>query len=118
MTQDEEWEELGSQLREARKYRGYSQEEIADYLNVSRSFVALVENGQRKIDSDQLQNLADLYNTTTDELTSGFEARNGKNGQIELLARASQDLADEDKEEILRFAEFLKGWQPREGENE
>lgn len=115
MTQDEEWEELGSQLREARKYRGYSQEEIADYLNVSRSFVALAENGQKKIDSDQLQSLADLYNTTTDELTSGFE---GENEQIELLARASQDLADEDKEEVLQFAKFLEGWQPQKEENE
>ncbi|MFB1064840.1 helix-turn-helix domain-containing protein [Natrinema sp. H-ect4] len=114
MTQDGDWEELGRQLRKARKYRGYSQEEIADYLNASRSYIALVENGQKKIDSDQLQSLADLYNTTTDELTGDLEAKTGENRQIDLLARASQDLADEDKEEVLRFAKFLKGW-PSEG---
>lgn len=118
MTQDTEEEELGNQLSEARKYRGYSQKEIADYLGVSQSFVALVENGQKTINSDQLQSLADLYNTTTDELTSDFEGEKGENGRIEVLARASQDLEDQDKEEVLRFAKFLKGWQSGKEENE
>lgn len=118
MTEDkEEWQELGKRLRDAREYRGYSQQEIANLLDISRSSVSLIENGERKIDSIELKELADFYNISTDELIGDSSAESGNDG-LELAARATEGLTPEDREEVLRFAEFLRTRNSGGGEDE
>lgn len=99
-------EEIGKRLREERKYRGYSQEEIAEYLGVSRATVSQMENGNRKIKPTELQNLADLYEMPIDVLVEG--TMDESNEDVAMLARTTKDLSDEDRREVLRFAQFLK----------
>lgn len=107
-TAKDEWKELGARLREAREYRGYSQEDIANCLNISRSSVSLLENGERKIDSVEMKKLADFYDTSVDALIGDLDADAEMQEEVALLARAAEDLSPEDREEVLRFAEFLK----------
>ena len=58
---DEARKTLGERLREAREYLGFSQEEVATYLQVSRSALSNIESGQRKVDALELKKLASLY---------------------------------------------------------
>lgn len=104
----DEWEKLGNRLRDARQYRGYSQQEIADFLDISRSSVSLIENGDRKINSIELRNLANFYNTSIDNLIGESLEGIGDHDEIEMVARTTKDLTPEDREEVLRFAEFLR----------
>jgi transcriptional regulator with XRE-family HTH domain len=114
MPKKQEWRKLGKRLSETRKYRGYSQKEIAEYLGISRSSVSLIENGERKIDSIEHQELANFYNTSIDKLAGGSTE---EDYEIELVARATEELSAKDREEVLRFAEFLRAKQP-EAEDE
>lgn len=59
---------LGNRLAELRKEHGYSQEELADKLGVSRQAVSKWECGEASPDTDNLIELAKLYNTSLDEL--------------------------------------------------
>lgn len=59
---------LGNRLADLRKEHGYSQEELAEKLGVSRQAVSKWECGEASPDTDNLIELARLYNTSLDEL--------------------------------------------------
>jgi transcriptional regulator with XRE-family HTH domain len=47
---DEERRRLGDRLRDARKYLGLKQEEVATYLKIPRTALTDIENGQRRVE--------------------------------------------------------------------
>lgn len=61
-----------NRLYELRKQHGYSQDELADMLGVSRQAVSKWERSESSPDTDNLIALARLYNVSLDELL-GFE---------------------------------------------
>ena len=56
---------------ELRKHFGYSQEELADAIGVSRQAVSKWERGESSPDTDNLIELARLYHISLDELVNG-----------------------------------------------
>src|SRR6266542_2100542 len=99
---------MGERLRRAREYLGYSQEEVAKYLGVSRSAMSNIETGQRKVDALELKKLAGLYKRPVTYFT-GEDAQDPAVGEdIAHLARKAADLSAEDRAELGRFADFLR----------
>jgi transcriptional regulator with XRE-family HTH domain len=106
---------LGERLREAREYLGFSQEEIASYLSVPRSALSLMETGQRKVDALELKKLANVYKRPIGYFT-GDIAEEVVGADVKHLARKVADLSADDREELSRFADFLRARkQSREG---
>ena len=60
--------ELANRLAELRKEHGLSQEELADKLQVSRQAISKWERGEASPDTDNLIELAKIYNISLDEL--------------------------------------------------
>lgn len=60
--------ELGNHLFDARKKCGFSQEEVAEKLGVSRQTISKWETGETLPDIRQAKRLAGLYHLTLDEL--------------------------------------------------
>ena len=60
--------EIANRLVELRKKNGYSQEELADKLGLSRQAVSKWERAESSPDTDNLICLAKLYNISLDEL--------------------------------------------------
>lgn len=60
--------EIANRLVELRKEKGYSQEELAERLGVSRQAVSKWERGESSPDTDNLIELAKLYNISLDDL--------------------------------------------------
>jgi transcriptional regulator with XRE-family HTH domain len=52
---------LVEKLRTARREAGLDQEEVAEILKVSQSYVSKIESGQRRIDVVQLKAFARIY---------------------------------------------------------
>jgi len=99
---------LRERLREAREYLGFSQEEVAAYLDVSRSALSNIESGQRKVDALELKKLASLYKRPVSYFT-GEEAEGPSYGEdIAHLARKASELSADDRAELGRFADFLR----------
>src|ERR1700716_4228889 len=67
---DIERRKLGEKLRRAREYVGFSQDEVASLLKLSRTAVTNIESGQRKVEALELKRLADLYRRPVDHFTS------------------------------------------------
>lgn len=106
---DAERRRLGEKLRQAREYVGYSQDEVAGFLKVPRTAVTNMESGQRKVDALELKRLAELYRQPVSHFTGDDnEAGSTLPTDVAHLARQAATLSRKDREELGRFAEFLK----------
>ena len=65
--------EMAERLQKLRRKAGYSQEQTAELLGISRQAVSKWESGQGKPDLDNLVCLAEIYNTSADYILSGIE---------------------------------------------
>jgi transcriptional regulator with XRE-family HTH domain len=105
-----EMETLGQRLRSAREYLGLSQELVAERLGIPRASVSAIENGKRKVSSLEVNRLAKLYKVPVTQILSGepegIEAIPDES--FRALFRATRDLGDKDREQVLRFAQFLR----------
>lgn len=55
-------------LKSLRKKAGYSQVELADMLNLSKSTIAMYEVGSRMPDYDMMKRISELFNVSMDYL--------------------------------------------------
>jgi transcriptional regulator with XRE-family HTH domain len=106
---DGEYAAMGARLRQAREYLGLSQEAVAEALGVPRASVSAMESGRRKVSSLELRNLARLYKRPLDWFYTSETEPIAEDETVSALFRATKNLKQEDKEQVLRFAEFLKG---------
>src|SRR5579859_3405963 len=98
---------LGERLREAREYLGFSQEEVAVFLSISRSALSLIETGQRKVDALELKKLAGLYKHPVGYFTGEETEEISFGADVKHLARKVSELSPDDRKELVRFADFL-----------
>lgn len=99
---------LGERLREARKYLGLKQEEVATYLKIGRTALTDIESGQRRVEAIELTRLAQLYRQSVGYFTGEDKASAALPVDVAHLARRVADLSAEDREELSRFAEYLR----------
>ena len=68
---------LADKIIELRKKNGWSQEELAERLNVTRQSVSKWESAQSTPDLDKILKLAEVFGVTTDYLlkNEGYEAK-------------------------------------------
>ena len=68
---------ISRNLKSLRKKNQYTQEEIAEKINVSRQSVAKWENGESNPDIESCIQLANLYNVKLDDLVNHSEEETG-----------------------------------------
>lgn len=64
---------LSDRLQVLRKSHNFSQEQLAEKLNVSRQAISKWESGQANPDINNLLKLSDIYQTSTDYILTGKE---------------------------------------------
>jgi transcriptional regulator with XRE-family HTH domain len=105
---EEQRRRLGDRLREARKYLGLKQEEVANYLKIPRTALPDIESGQRRVEAIELTRLAKLYRQPVAYFTGEDEASASLPVDVAHLARQAADLSQQDRDELARFAEYLR----------
>lgn len=100
---------LAERLRTEREYLGLSQDQVARVLELPRAAVSAFETGRRKVSSVELARLAKLYGTTPNRLL-GSEMP--VDDRATKLFRATNKLSEHDKDQVLRFVEFLSNASP------
>ncbi|MBO5417266.1 MAG: helix-turn-helix transcriptional regulator [Clostridia bacterium] len=87
--------EFNEKLQELRKQKGLTQEELAEFLYVSRTAISKWESGRGYPNIDSLKAIAKFFGVTIDELLSGDE----------LLTIAEEDTRQKEK----HFRDFVYG---------
>ena len=82
---------LGSKLKELRKSRGLTQDDIAEKFGLSRGSVSNWEKGRRRPSVRQLEVLANYYNVSLDF----FAEETNTNEVVDILERAKTLLKDD-----------------------
>jgi transcriptional regulator with XRE-family HTH domain len=59
---------LGARVREKRLKKGYTQDKLADLTGVSNPHISNIERGQTKVSLPTLVDIANVLDTTVDEL--------------------------------------------------
>lgn len=104
---EEKRRKIGSRLRDARKYLGLKQEEVAEYLKIPRTSLTDIEHGQRRLDALELTRLAKLYRHPVSYFTGEESSTEALPADVAHLARKAADLSEQDREELARFADYL-----------
>ena len=96
-------QQLASRLRQARRNRGLSQQEVAMKLGLPRPAISHIETGQRRVEAIELAELARIYGQSINHFTNlAVEA------QFDRLVRVTGDFTDEEHDELMRYVEQLK----------
>jgi transcriptional regulator with XRE-family HTH domain len=98
--------DLADRIRKERTYVGLSQADVAEALGISRAAVSALETGKRRVTGLELGRMAELFGTSVDRLL-GRDVPADETTTA--LFRATKSLTEADKEQVLRFAEFLRG---------
>ncbi len=105
---EQEWRQLGERLRESREYLGLSQEAVAAYLEIPRAAISAMENGKRKVSSVELRKLAQLYKRPYAYFLGDEAGEPEADETTKALFRMTREMTEGDREQVLRFAQFLK----------
>jgi transcriptional regulator with XRE-family HTH domain len=100
----EEQAKIAARLREAREYVGLLQEEVASALGIPRASVSALESGKRRVTGLEVRRLARIYHRPVGWLLGEEDTALS---DAEPLFRATESLSDQDREQVLRFAQFL-----------
>jgi len=102
----ESWADVGDRIRQAREYLGFAQADVAEALGVSRPTISALESGKRKVSSLELKKLAQVLRRPVEYFLG---APTGEaDDTIGAIYRAARELSDQDREQVRRFAEFLR----------
>jgi transcriptional regulator with XRE-family HTH domain len=97
----------GRNIKAFRERLFLSQQEVADFLGVSREMISYWENGQREISLKILEKLSDLFGV---ELINLLE-ENEDIAQVDLaFAFRTEDLTKSDLEQISTFNKIVRNY--------
>ncbi len=112
-------EKVAKRIKKLRELRGFSQEDIADRLNISRSAYERMENGKSQSWATHLANLADVFEVSPeyfvkeDTQVQNNESQEGglslqNNGTINTINYLSEKLIEQYEKRIEYLERLLK----------
>lgn len=99
---------LSENIRNLRKQKGYSQEQLADKLNVVRQTVSKWEKGYSVPDADMLEELADIFDVSVGDLLGKEILTEEKTTDIGELVKQLKILNDYLAEKVRRRKKFKR----------
>ena len=101
---------VGKRMKTLRKQAGYTQEQIADALDVTVAFISNIENDRVKMNLRVLSYYAKLLNVSIDYLLRPESDENGEKDDVlnKEILRLLEKFSTDDKEKFVK--DFVKAW--------
>jgi transcriptional regulator with XRE-family HTH domain len=97
---------LGRRIREERTNRNLTIEQLSELVNLSPSYLGLVERGERGLSVEKLIKIADVFGIAVDSLLQdGTESTVSRFAELEALM---SNMRDEDIRFIVEFVKLFK----------
>ena len=98
---------IGNFLKEQRKEKGLTQEQLAEHFNVSRRTVSRWETGNNLPDLDLLIEMDDYYHLDLRELLDGQRKQMDTNEEVEDTVRKVAEYNNENKLKVMKRMNLL-----------
>lgn len=103
---------LSKRLKYLRNKNDKTQQEVANYLNISRPRYAQYESGKRQPDYDMLKQIAKYFHVSVDYLLSTTDNPNQEKAEdppvVSKAYHALDELDEEDIKKVEEYIEFIK----------
>lgn len=99
---------LGEKIYQLRKQKGYSQEELAEKLNISRQSVSLWENNQTVPSIDCLIELSKLFGVTLDEICGNNIDDNNKKTLEDALSETTFEFTEKKARKLIKILQSTR----------
>ncbi len=97
---------LGEKIREARKAKGYTLEQLAEILDVSTTFIGQIERAKGIPSLDTLVKIANALDISTDSLLFGeLNARAADDHFMKRISELTSDFTTKEKAILLKNIE-------------
>ena len=93
---------IGKRIQIRRKQQGYTQEQLAEMMNVSIQMVSNLERGNKAIRIDNLINLTQILDISTDYILTGKETQY----DIQALTTHIAQLPDRDRKMVEMLVDY------------
>jgi transcriptional regulator with XRE-family HTH domain len=95
---------INNRLANARDYIGLTVESVSELLNLPLEYMLKIENGQEEPKIEDLEKFSKLYKHSVNYfLNNDYSFKS----DVEVLARATSDLSEIDREHVMRFSSIL-----------
>lgn len=93
---------IGKRIQNRRKELGYTQEQLAEMMNVSVQMVSNLERGNKAIRIDNLINISQIMNISTDYILTGKQNQQ----DISNLSEQISGLSPKDRKMIALLVDY------------
>ncbi len=101
--------ETGIRIKRIREYRNYTQQYMADNLELSQNAYCKIENGTTKLTTDRLESIAKILDVPVESiLSSEKQVFNLENNTIDKFYGYIENLHEANKEMQQKQIEFLE----------
>lgn len=97
---------IGERLKKARIQKGYTQEKLAEIMDLSIAYVSRIENGKTHINLTRLNEICVALDTTEGYILNGV-SDNSNSYLTNELNSILKDCSSEDKELIYQIASII-----------
>ncbi|CAM4017317.1 helix-turn-helix transcriptional regulator [Flavobacterium jumunjinense] len=105
---------IGNKLKALRKEKGWSQEQASDYLSISQSAYARIENGASTSWANHVERICDIFQVTLEELVktnNNLKESNIQNEtaqKVQTVNQLSEKLIEQYEERIKELKEIIE----------
>lgn len=109
---------LSLRIVDLREKNGMTQTELADKMGLDKSSMSKIENGSRKVSSDELKKLSRIFSVSADYLLNGVDSKKSAEAPLsknqKLVAYSiDPDISDEEREAIIQMVQAAKKFRRR-----
>lgn len=108
------YELLGKHIREQRKNKQYTLEQLAEKLNVSTTFIGQIERAKGIPSLETLVKIANVLETSTDYLLFGdLTAKSGNSHFVKKVTELTKTFTPKERELLLKSIEIINEYRNR-----
>ena len=102
------YELLGKKIRQRRKEKKYTLEQLAEKLEVSTTFIGQIERAKGIPSLETLVKIANVLETSTDSLLFGdLKGESANNHFINKITELTKNFTSEEKDLLLKHIEII-----------
>ncbi len=99
---------LGEKIRELRKSKAISQEQLASMLKINRNFLSRIETGKSEPTSSILKKVAEIFSVDLNSLLEIEDEENKNTDKIKYVVDNCKYLHDKDLDFIVRIMSIMR----------